>query len=92
MSTPELHRDDVLRRAQMTAIIQALGPKKGDAFLRAMAEALTDAVSISELIPIRGPSADVRQRRRVATEEAVETFRRELPTMLSVARRAGNGR
>jgi hypothetical protein len=71
----------ILFRAQTAALVRVLGQKKGTALLRAMAEDLALAVSLSEVVPILG--AGTHSARAEATAEAAASFRADLSTFVA---------
>jgi hypothetical protein len=75
--TPE----HVLFQVQTIALLKVLGKKRAQPFLRAMADELASRQSYAEVTPLRG--AKTLPAKRDATREAVDVFRRDLPTFLA---------
>lgn len=76
-TSPEL----ILWRIQTAAMVGVLGPKKGQRFLRSMAELMANEESIAEITPIRGAAsyAAIREARRAA----IALYRQALPTLIA---------
>ncbi|HEY9219513.1 MAG TPA: hypothetical protein VIO94_15810 [Phenylobacterium sp.] len=71
----------VLVRVAISAYLATNSRKKGDAFLRAMAEILRDEESLSSIVPIRpAPNAANLQGAR---RGAIALFRALLPTLIA---------
>lgn len=70
----------ILIRVAISAYLSTNSKKKGDAFLKAMAEILRDETSLAAVVAIRGPAqADAVAKAR---RGAMALFRALLPTLL----------
>lgn len=72
-----------LWNAHTLALVRALGPKKAQRYLKALAETIADMADPSAVVPIRG--AEAHQATREAAAEAAEILRVDLPRLLSAA-------
>jgi hypothetical protein len=79
---PALTPEMVLWRSTTRALVQTLGPKKADRFLRAVAEDVAEQVSFTDATPIRADRAEL-ARTRDAVFGAYRAFRRALPQLLA---------
>lgn len=80
--SPEL----VLWRASVQALLATMGRRKGERFLRIMAEQLAGEDNLSSVFNIRPTSEHARV--RVVRRQAAEMFRRYVPVFLAgLARR-----
>lgn len=66
--------DRVLIRTMAEAVVVSLGPKKGERFLRAWAEAMTAETDAKKIFPIRGQIEGL----NAARDEAEAWLRRNL--------------
>lgn len=83
---PEPSAELVLFRVHVEAMLAVMGPKKGERYLRLMAEKLASEENLSALFHIRPRSDDAAVQR--ARSQAAELFRRHLPIFLA---RIGGG-
>lgn len=82
---PEPTATLVLFRVFVCAFLSVMGPKKGDAVLREMAEMLATEESLSSIMPIR-PASQAHAVTK-ARREAVGAFRALLPAFLGMVRK-----
>lgn len=77
--------DRVLIRTMSEAVVVAFGPKKGERFLRAWAEAMVAETDAKKILPIRGQPEGLNE----ARDEADDWFRRNLSYLV---RKVSHGR
>lgn len=82
--SPELPPPDVslvLVRVAIESFIDVAGPKKGERFLKSMADRLASEERLSEVLRLR-PASDEEAARR-ARREAMQWFRTMLPLFMA---------